>query len=124
MPLISDTEREFVYKCLDHSDDCIRKKAFSLLNELATDDNVKDICEKIISHVKGLSDAYFRNSLIQKTIGVIDKFNRTNMEWRIFMLLRILQSTKSVQQRQQIIFKMQNISQIDAFGFQNFRYSF
>ena len=96
---ISDTEREFVYKCLDHSDDCIRRKAFSLLNSLANEDNVKDLCERILSYVRECSENYFRSLLIQKTIFVIDKFSQTSMDWRIFMLLRILQCAKSSDQR-------------------------
>ena len=106
---ITDSEREFVYKCLDHPDDCIRKKAFSLLNSLATEDNVKDICERILSHVRESSDNYFRKLLIQKTIFVIDKFSETSMDWRVFILLRILQCAKSGEQRQQIILKIQTI---------------
>ena len=109
LPHISNAEREFVYKCLDHSDDCIRKKAFSLLNALATEENVKDICERILSHVRELSDIHFRNLLIEKTIAVIDKFSETNMDWRVFMMLRMLQCAKSKEQRQKLIYKMQKI---------------
>jgi len=109
LPLITDKDREFVYRCLDHPDDSIQRKSFGLINALTTKESVKDVTERIISHAKSQKDHQFRTILIQKATSLIDKFPDVNLDWRVFMLLRLLQGARDRNQRQKIMFKMKYV---------------
>lgn len=106
-PHISQTERNFVLMCLDNEDDSIQRKAFALLNTLATRDNVKDICEKLICQIKVVQDGYLRDDLIKRTLLLVDKFDDTSLEWRTFVLLRLLQCAHEDAQKEALMTKIQ-----------------
>ncbi len=105
---VSDSERKNVFQCLDHPDESVQRKAFTLINQLASQDSVQDVCDKILTHLKTVSDDYFKSILIDKTLEMVDNY-QIDLDWRIFVLLRLLQRAKNEPQKVKIMTKMQEI---------------
>ena len=103
LPLLTNVEHDFVFSCLNSNDESIRRKSFGLLHVLATEDNIRDICDKILSHTKEIEDEFYRRDLISRIMKLIEKFSNTSLDWRTFVLLRLLQMSKESSLRQAVM---------------------
>ena len=108
---LSETERTLVLQGLDDPDSSIQRKSFAIINAMANVNNAQDICEKIVAQQRSTAtanDEVFKSMLIAKAVGVIDEHHaQLPLEWKTFILLRLLQSAKASQQKHVIMTKLQ-----------------
>ena len=109
LPQLSEVEKDFVFSCLHSDDESIRRKSYGLLHALATQENIKEICEKMISHLKEIEDDFYKRDLITRITKLTEKFNETSLDWRTFVLLRLLQKSKESSLKRTV---MQNIQSL------------
>lgn len=105
---LSEAERTLVLQGLDDPDPSIQRKSFALINAMANSENAQDICEKIVVQQRSTAnDEVFKSMLIGKAVGIIDEHPQLPLEWKTFILLRLLQSAKAKQQKSVIMIKLQ-----------------
>ena len=111
--------------CLDSSEPSIRQKALALLPLLATKQNVRSICKKIVDHMRGQkqADDYGREELIEKVMNMAERFSDIRLfsntdcgdqrqedvtfDWYIFTLVSLLQAAHG-NQRNLILLKIKH----------------
>ena len=107
---LSDRERTLVLQALDDPDPSIQRKSFALIDAMANEENASEVCEKIVAQQKSLNDEVFKSMLIEKAVGIIEDHSQTlQLEWRTFILLRLLQSAKANHQKNVIMTKLQTL---------------
>ena len=110
---IFDTDKNLILQCLEDPDASIQRKSFALLNSMANSENAQDICEKIVAQQKSvLSDEVFKSLLVEKAIEILVAFQtETPLDWRTFVLLRLLQGASENQQKSKIMYMLQHLYQ-------------
>ena len=107
--LLSEVEQEFVFSCLKNDDESIKRKSYGLLHVLATPNNAKDICEKMLVHLKEITDDFYKRDIITRVINLTEKFDNIDLDWRIFVLLRLLQASKESTLKTTVMKNMKNL---------------
>ena len=104
MELVAD---RLVSDCLRSEDSAVRSKALEVLQLLANESNVKDICDNLVKSLRsdGTSSQEQKRALIGKTLGLLDKFDSAPLDWKVFVLVRLLQNSHGPQ-REGILLKI------------------
>lgn len=104
-----EAAEHMVAECLKSNDSCIRNKALEVLQLLANSNNVKDICDKMITSLRQQQQSSCgqeqRKTLIAKTLQLLDKFGSVSLDWTVFVLVRLLQNSHGPQ-RESILLKI------------------
>ena len=106
-PVLSEDEERLVTELLSSNDAVVRNKALSLLHILTNEQNVRALSDKLVQSLRSeqeLTD-HQRQNIIDKTLGIVDKFCHFSLDWHVFILVRLLQSAQG-QQREQIMLKI------------------
>ena len=119
---IPDELQNGVMTCLESSDPVVRQKALSLLPLMASPQNVRSICDKIIGQIRlqKIEDSLGRKDLIEKVLGMAEKFflksimgtnseeSEVSFDWYVFVLVRLLQAAHG-DQREVILVKIKQV---------------
>ena len=109
LPQLSEVEQSFVFSCLQCDDSSICRKSYGLLHALATSDNIKEVGEKMILHLKEIDDDFYKSELITRIVKLIERFNETSLDWRTFVLLRLLQASKETKLKKSVMGNIQSL---------------
>ena len=119
MEKIPDELQNGVMICLESSDPVVRQKALCLLPLMASTQNVRNICDKIIGQIRlqKVEDSFGRKDLIEKVLGMAERFflraiqgidsdeSGVSFDWYVFVLVRLLQAAHG-EQREMILSKI------------------
>ena len=109
-PKLGPEEEESVLNCLSHFDVTIQRKTLSLLYVLASKDNVRKICDKLVEYIKDSEDDFQREDLIEKVLDLANSFS-IGLDWNVSVLLKLLQSSTG-NQREKLLTKLKNAVKI------------
>lgn len=119
---VPDELQTGVMICLESSDPVVRQKALSLLPLMASTQNVRSICDKIIGQIRlqKIEDSMGRKDLIEKVLGMAERFfsrvikspdseeSEVSFDWYVFVLVRLLQAAHG-DQRELILVKIKSV---------------
>ena len=119
---IPDELQNGVMISLESSDPVVRQKSLSLLPLMASAQNVRSICDKIIGQIRlqKIEDSSSRKDLIEKVLVMAEKFflkyilsphseeSEVTFDWYVFVLVRLLQAAHG-EQRETILVKIKRI---------------
>ena len=88
--IASEAADTMVAECLKSDDSCIRNKALEVMQLLANANNVKAICDNMITNLRQSPSCgqEQRRTLIAKTLQLLDKFGSVSLDWTVFVLVR------------------------------------